>query len=280
MVGAELLKRLRQAGVSVTGTTRRRERVGADIVHLDLSQEVQGWRPPGRIDVAILCAGVIGIQACEDQPLESRLVNVDAIASLARNLSQAGAFVIYLSSNQVFDGTAPFRTPADVCCPVTEYGRQKAEAEQRLLEEGSAGSILRLTKILGPTNPLFATWRKSLHQGQSIQPFSDLTFAPVPLSSVAGTVSLLAARRLGGIFHLSGERDITYEEAALMGARAIGADTNLVRPVKAPGNPPPAQTASAHATLDMNALKIATGLVPPDVQWTVETAFRNPALLV
>ena len=122
MVGSALITRLRQTGARVLGTTRRRENVSEECLHLDLADNVQQWRPPQPVDVAILCAGVTALQACKNNPTESAKINVAGLTQLARNLFRDGAFVIYLSTNQVFDGSVPFRSAHDPRCPVTEYG--------------------------------------------------------------------------------------------------------------------------------------------------------------
>ncbi len=279
MVGSALLARLRQAGLCVLGTTRRPDRVNEECLHLDLAEDLQQWLPPQPVDVAVLCAAEARIQACKNNPAETARINVEGISQLAMNLQSRGAFVIFLSTNQVFDGSVPRRSPGDPCCPVTEYGRQKAEAERRFRQSGGAGAIVRFTKIQGPRNPLFTTWAESLRRGQRIQPFSDMTLAPVPLSCAVSALLLIAARRLPGIFHVSGERDVTYEEAARAGAGAMRADPRLVMPVKAAQNGIDSEPLPLHTTLDTDGLKSALGMVPPSVQWTIETAFLNPQLL-
>jgi len=274
MVGGALIARMRQAEAEVTGTTRRLGSPG-ELLHLDLSTDLSSWRPPQPGGTAILCAGVTGVQACEDDPAGSRRVNVEGIVQVAKNLHAAGVFVIYLSTNQVFDGSAPFRAPTDPTCPVTEYGRQKAEAERQLTAAGTVGVIVRLTKVLGPRNSLFSGWTQSLRAGQGIQAYSDMTFAPVPLSCVVDVLLLLAARRLGGIFQVSGEKDITYATAAQIGAEALGVEPRLVQSVKSAA----ARSVPIHTTLNVDSLKSATGVVPPAVRWTVETTFMQPQLL-
>jgi len=57
--------------------------------------------------------------------------------------------VLFLSSNQVFDGTAANVAADSVPCPVSEYGHQKARAEAALRDRmlrGAPVAILRLAK--------------------------------------------------------------------------------------------------------------------------------------
>jgi dTDP-4-dehydrorhamnose reductase len=279
MVGSALLARLREAGLSAMGTTRRPEHVNEQCLHLDLAEDLQQWRPPQPVAAAVLCAAEARVQPCKNNPAQTARINVEGISQLAKNLQAQGAFVIFLSTNHVFDGSVPFRSPRDSCCPVTEYGRQKAETERRLRQSGAAGAIVRFTKILGPRTSLFATWAEALRRGQSIQPFSDMMMAPVPLSSAVSALLLIAGRRLPGIFQVSGERDVTYEAAARAGAGAMGADPRLVMPVKAAQAGFDSEPLPLHTTLDTETLKSALGMVPPSVQWTIEAAFLNPQLL-
>jgi dTDP-4-dehydrorhamnose reductase len=280
MLGNALITRLRQTGLCVLGTTRRRELVNENCLHLDLAEDLQAWRPPRPVDAAILCAGETRIQACKDNPAQTSKINVEGVLQIATNLQSQGAFVIYLSSSQVFDGSVPFRSPRDPCCPVTEYGRQKAEVERRLSGAGSPAAIVRLTKVLGPRTPIFATWAESLRRGRDIQAFSDMALSPVPLSCVVSILPLIAGRRLPGIFHVSGERDISYEAAARAGAAAMGADPGLVKPVQAARNGvDTGPFLPVHTTLDMEVLRLSLGIVPPSVEWTIKTAFTRPELL-
>ena len=279
MVGNALLTRLRQTGFSVLGTTRRRDHVNQECLYLDLADDLRHWRPPHPVDVVLLCAGETRMQACRNNPAESAKINVQGVLQLAKNLQSGGAFIICLSTNQVYDGSVPFRSPRDPCCPITEYGRQKAEVERRLSQAGAPGAIVRLTKILGPRTPPFASWAEALRRGQSIHPRSDMTLAPVPLSCVVSVLLLIAGRRLPGIFHVSGDRDVSYEAAARAGASALGADPRLLKPVKAGENEVDSEPSPVHTTLDMEVLKLTLGIVPPSAPWIIETAFVHPQLL-
>ena len=88
-------------------------------------------------------------------------------ARLAQALSASGAFPVLLSTNLVFDGTVPYRGPDDPVCPRTEYGRQKAAAERAVLAAG--GAVVRLTKVLGPDDPLVTGWVARLRRGEPVE---------------------------------------------------------------------------------------------------------------
>ena len=124
---------------------------------------------------------------------------------------------------------------------MTEYGRQKAEAEAALLAPyaplasgapGASGGdvlVVRLTKVITPGD-LFDQWRKDLLAGKTIRPFSDMPVAPVSLEAAAAVLAELAATGASGIRHVSAPRDISYAEAARRLAERLGVSPDLVRP--------------------------------------------------
>lgn len=279
MIGAALLQRLTRSGLDARGTTRRHDAVTDTNHFLDLSAVPDSWNPSDPVDVAILCAGATRLKACKENPKESRLINVDGIVKVAEILRKQGAFVIHLSTNQVFDGTRPLVTPSNATSPVTEYGRQKAEAERRLTEAGTVDAIVRLTKVMGPVNALIEGWKRDLLAGRTITSFSDMTLAPVPLSSVLSVLTMIAQERRIGTFHVSGERDITYADAARIGAEVLGVSPKLVQPVHSAHTDPASEPSPVNTSLNIDLLKATFGIAPPEVRWTIETAFLSPQLL-
>ncbi|MBI4963464.1 MAG: sugar nucleotide-binding protein [Desulfomonile tiedjei] len=279
LVGRALLSHLRRAGRSAVGTTRRAEMVGEACLPLDLSQDLSQWQCPFPVKVAVLCAGVTSLDVCRKNPENTELVNVRSLTTLARNLASQGAFVIFLSTNQVFDGSVAFRHEDDAYCPVTEYGRQKARAEQEIARLGNAAVIVRFTKILGPGQPLFAEWAKEMKRGHTIHPFSDMYFAPVPLSCAVSVLGLVSDRLLSGILQVSASTDLSYADAAFMGAEIMGVRKDLVQPVQAREKLGLSEPIPGNTTLNIDRIRSHLGIEPPDVRWTIQTAFLNPKAL-
>lgn len=182
--------------------------------------------------VAYICAAITSIKACEEDPSGTANINLTGTATLGDLLHNAGAFVIFPSSNAVFDGSRPYLNPDTSASPVTEYGRQKAGIERQLLSMGRA-SVGRFTKVVSGDLPLFREWILSLKQGRPIYPLSDLLFAPVTLQFAVSVLKWAGSRRQEGIFHVSGEEDLSYGEFARRLASRMEADAGLVRPISA-----------------------------------------------
>jgi dTDP-4-dehydrorhamnose reductase len=250
-----------------------------DCVYLDLTEDDGNWKSRFPISTATICAAITKAQACKDDPAYTAKVNVQGISSLIGNLVAAGAFVIFLSTNQVFDGERPFQLPNAPLSAVTEYGRQKAEVEHRLGQYGDSVAIVRFAKILGPHASLIPGWVQTLRAGKIIHPFTDMTMAPVPLSCAVTVLTLIGQLRLSGIIQVSGQEDITYAEAAHFGAEALGVDPQLIQPVKAAEQGAYTEPIPTYTTLNVDRLMETTGILPPSVHWTIRTAFATPDLL-
>lgn len=278
-IGSSLIMHLRKSGVNVIGTTKHRELVNNSRIYLDLSEDMGNWSCPEQVKTAIICAGVTKIDLCQRDPALTSLINVDRVSSLINKLVENNIFVIYLSTNQVFDGTMPYRRSEEPTSPATEYGRQKVEVEQNINKFGDAVAIVRFSKVLGSNIPLIAEWKEDLKSGRTISPFSDMTMAPIPLSSALSVLHLLCELRLPGLLQVSGNLDISYSEAAYFGARLLGVDPNLIQPVTAQKSIHFTGYAPKYTSLNIDRLKNDLGIEPPDVWWTIEKAFLQPQIL-
>ena len=272
-LGRALADRLRRDGERVLETTRRPGTVSEGRILLDLASDVSGWLPPCQVSVAYLCAAVTSLERCRKEPAMSAAINVHSVVALARNLVAGGTFIIFPSTNLVYDGSLPFRQADDPMCPLTEYGRQKAEAERQLLGLGHLTSIVRFTKILGPDVHLFKGWLKALRMGEIIHPFSDMVLSPVSLPFAVGVLRRIAEARLPGIVQVSGAEDVTYEQVAKHIARYIEASPDLVQSRKAKEAGLQLEAIPSHTTLDMTRLRLEFGIEPPSVWSAVDSVF-------
>jgi dTDP-4-dehydrorhamnose reductase len=210
--------------------TSRRDSMGGDLLKWDLEGEPSTWEIPRASTVAVICAAATRLSECESNPRRARKVNVEAPTLIARILQEKGLFIILLSTSLVFGGHRQAAHWNDPLQPETAYGRQKADAESAIMATGPQVAILRITKVVHPGLRLFTDWEKCLRRGVTIEPFNDVVFSPVPVNDVADAILEIARAFEPGIFQLSGERDITYAEAATLLASRIVAPVSLIKP--------------------------------------------------
>lgn len=278
-VGSALAVRMAAAGVSVAGSTRRPVPAaesggigGIEKIRLDLADDLSDWRPPGRFDVAYLCAAMTGLAACRDAPEMSDRINRRNTLLLARRLAEAGTFVVFLSTSLVLDGLTARAAPGSPHAPSCDYGRQKAAVELGIAELGGSGATVRLTKVVHPAMPVLSTWVTELAAGCPVMPFSDLGMAPVSvghvvdalmgIGAVAGRTAA-AGQREGGLFQISAAWDIGYADAAFHLAARLGAHPDLVRPCRSDEAGVLLVANPRYTSLDTGRLEHGCGIATP-----------------
>ncbi len=268
LVGGALRTYWRHARRAVTGTSLLPVAGDPEVVPLDLAGGGPAcWPtlPPAR--AAVLCAAITSLEACRRDPVGTREINVVRTLALARRLAEEGCFVVFISSNLVFDGTRPRRHPDDAACPQTEYGRHKAEAEAGLASLGDRVAIVRLTKVWHPGLALLRGWRERLERGEPIQPFTDLACAPISLETVVRVLAQVADEARSGIWQLSAAADVSYAAIAGRLAERLGCAAALVRPVAA-ASTGRLEHCPAHTTLEAARAASLLGVPVPE-PWTV-----------
>jgi dTDP-4-dehydrorhamnose reductase len=226
-IGRQLRIHLTANGAEPLVTSRRAARMGNSVLPLDLSEaSLEAFERP--IGVAWLCAAITSLEECHRDPEATRRVNVAGTIQLAERLLNAGAFVVFLSTNLVFDGERPFASAEEPHSPRTEYGRQKAIVEAFFERHRERAAIVRFTKVLSPGEARFREWRDRLASGGEVRAFGDLPFSPIPLALVVEALARIGSERMAGLWQFSGAEELTYREAAMRLAAAVGADPSRV----------------------------------------------------
>ena len=275
LVGRAYFEYLQATETLVLGTTRRHEALDESHIYLDLASDLSQWSCPQNVKVAVLCAGITSLAVCQDDPAGTWRVNVEGKSALVNQLLMGGAHIIYLSTSAVFDGSIAF-CPVDASPnPMTEYGRQHAESERRLQALGDSATIIRFTKIIGPELPLLSGWVRSLKCGNQVSPYSEMVMAPIPVSFAVEVIDRVAKSSINGIFHASGNFDVTYADTASFFAKTLGADPDLVQPINSERGNWDNGSVPSHTTLDNSRISSEFGIEQPDVWETLREVCLN-----
>jgi dTDP-4-dehydrorhamnose reductase len=273
-IGAATARTLAERNIAGMATTRRRDRVGAQRPFLDLTAPLDDWRPPEGTTSACICFAVARLAACAADPAGSTHINVTQTLALVDRLLAQNIHVLFLSTNQIFDGSRA-NVPADAPhSPVSEYGRQKAQGEAGLIERMARGapvSILRLAKVMSPRMVLIRDWIDALKQGKPVRAFRDMAMAPVPATLASDVILALMQNRAEGIFQLTGPRDVSYADTGRYLAARLGADPLLVEETSALDNGLPVGATPRNTTLDSSAIRERFALQCPDAWPVIDT---------
>ena len=103
------------------------------------------------VGTIINCAAYTNVEKAEDEPELCRCINCEGVAVLAAAALKAGAALIQISTDFVFDGSkgAPY-LETDTPSPLSAYGRSKAESEDIMIASGVSGIIIRTAWLYSP----------------------------------------------------------------------------------------------------------------------------------
>jgi dTDP-4-dehydrorhamnose reductase len=179
-------------------------------------------------EIVLHLAGNKDVFALERMPELAWRANVETTKNLVAALKGSETFVIYISTDYVFEGTAGPYAEASPARPTTEYGRSKLAAEACLLESGLRVAIARSAALFGFPNDFVSVVRDCLTARKPFAAFSDLVSNPTFVEDLSAMLMRLMDARLTGIFHLCGSEPMSREEFAKKIACAFRLDPSLV----------------------------------------------------
>ncbi|MDE2491257.1 MAG: SDR family oxidoreductase [Elusimicrobia bacterium] len=243
-----------------------RSAAGPGALALDLAQPASIERAfaAARPAAVVHSGAIAGPDDCERDPERARRVNAEATRVLAGLCAKAGARLVFVSTDLVFDGARGLYAEGDAPRPLSVYGRVKREAEEAVLALTPGAFVLRVSSVYGRPlggRPCFVERvRRALAGGREFAAFVDEVRSPTDADQLAGVVGrLLDGAAPAGLYHWSGGERSTRFETARAAARAFGLDERLVRPARAGDSPAPRPRDSS---LDPSCLAGLLGLAP------------------
>ena len=121
---------------------------------------------------------------------------------------------IFISSDYVFNGYKGNYSDIEQPNPDTNYGKSKYLAEQLIQEKSKLYSIIRVGSILGRGSKFFDWLVEGLNTKLSIDLYDEI-ISPTPLEMVYLALERCIEKNLIGIFHISGNRNISKFQIGL-----------------------------------------------------------------
>ena len=185
-----------------------------------------------RPDVIVHSAALTDVDRCEREKELAYRMNVEGTRAVAEGARRAGSFLVYISTDYVFDGQRGLYREEEETNPVSYYGLTKLLGEEFCLD---LGCIARTCVIYG-SRPAsgkvnFALWLlKTLESGKEVRVVRDQFITPTLNSNLAAMVLEAAERRFSGIYHFSGATRVSRYDFACQLARAFDQDHRLIIP--------------------------------------------------
>jgi dTDP-4-dehydrorhamnose reductase len=163
------------------------------------------------------CAAYTNVDGAESDEATAERVNADAAGNLARACKAAGARLVHVSTDYVFDGTK--REPwieSDAPNPLGAYGRTKLHGEEQVTAELGDHAIVRTAWLFGPHGPNFvATMLRLAGDNDEVSVVTDQVGSPTFAGHLAPALVDMAERSDTGIFHGAGAGSCSWYELTL-----------------------------------------------------------------
>ncbi|MDP8236521.1 MAG: SDR family oxidoreductase [Candidatus Erginobacter occultus] len=192
--------------------------------------------------VIIHCAAVTSPAACLADPELAREVNVAGTERVARAAAAAGARMIYISTDRVFDGKRGDYREADPPNPLGSYGRSKLAGENLVREIVPDHLVLRLPLMYGPPSPFSGSFVEFMREGfggkTALNLFTDQFRTPLYVEDAGRGIELILKHpEMTGLYHLGGSERIDRAEFGYRMAEVFNCDPAVINPVRMADQP-------------------------------------------
>jgi dTDP-4-dehydrorhamnose reductase len=254
MLAHDLVPALRAAGHAVTALGRP---------DLDVTDAAECLAGVAGHDVVVNTAAWTAVDDAERHEAQAFSVNAVGAANLARAVGRAGARLVQLSTDYVFDGTATTPYAADhPVAPCSAYGRTKAAGEWAVRALCPDGLVVRTAWLYGSGGSNFvATMLRLASERDTLSVVDDQVGQPTSTVEVSALlVRLLDAGLPAGIFHGTAAGAATWYGLARATFELSGLDPDRIAPATTASFPRPARR-PAYGVLSHDSLT-AAGIEP------------------
>ncbi len=185
-----------------------------------------------RPDILLHTAAYTDVNGCAQDPQKALRINGLGTHNLAAVTAQLGIAMLYISSNEVFDGKLGCAYHEYAAAkPVNAYGSSKWYGERALAQVNPRHYIVRTAWLFAPggQNFLHAIFRAA-QQGRELRVVTNEVSNPTATSDLAAAIGRLIESERYGTYHLVNEGGISRWGLARFALDAAGfADTAITR---------------------------------------------------
>lgn len=262
----DLIPRLDPAGFSVLGL----DSTGLDITDREKVLKAVGEARPGFI---INCAAYTKVDLAEKERERAFAVNRNGAANLAAAAKEAGAPLIHVSTDFVFDGSksTPYRED-DRANPLCAYGESKLAGEEEVIKALGEHIIIRASWLYGAHgNNFVKTIIRHASERDSLRVVYDQAGGPTWTVDLCGAIiEVLNALKNGGkaygVYHYSDEGVASWYDFAEEIVEAAKEKTRIrckkIEPIRSEEYPTPARR-PAYSVMDKRKIKETFGVDIP-----------------
>ena len=193
-----------------------------DVAELDITQPdaIREMVQREQVDFIINAAAYTAVDKAESDETMAYLLNEKAVGNLADAAKEAGAMLLHISTDYVFDGKSDTPYPTDATPnPLSVYGKSKWAGEQAILRSGCKAVIVRTAWLYSPYgNNFVKTMLRLATTKESIGVVSDQMGCPTLAADLAELLIRILQKsdNLQGVsvYHFANQGKISWYDFA------------------------------------------------------------------
>lgn len=250
LLGRQIMLALQDGQWEVRGLYSSRAHSQPDLVQCDLLKEGEVARllAEFRPDAVIHSAAERRPDVVFKQPQVARKLNIEVTQHLAEACQKHNSFLIFLSTDYIFDGKNPPYATDATPHPLSTYGEQKVEGENITLETCSSSCVVRVPLLFGPMEYMKESGVTALHieleKGVKKADHTQSRY-PTYTPDVARVLKKMLqvnfqSKKLGGIYHWQANERLTKYDMIIEVASILQIESSeIVASLDAPKFPRP-----------------------------------------
>ncbi len=238
-----------------------------DITHREVCREkIMEIHP----DIVIHAAAYTQVDECESFPEKANQVNAYGAKNVAEACRESGAFMVYYSSDYIFDGTSPVPYSEEATPrPLSVYGRSKWAGEQSVMDTLPDHHLIARTAWLFGRNGRNFVDRMIQLAGETtpLRVVDDQVGCPTYASDLARATQFLLSHGATGIYNVTNSGHTTWYGFASYFLKLVSPHTTIL-PIRTSEYPLPA-TRPSYSVLSTDKYVQCTGVPLPSWQEAV-----------
>jgi len=187
---------------------------------------------PGAV---VHAAALTEVDKCESERELAWKINVEGTENIAKLCKKHRAFLVYVSTDYVFDGEKGMYKETDKPAPINYYGYTKLKGEESVKNYANQHCIARTSVIFGSipaTGKInFALWLlDKLEKKEKVKIVTDQWNSPTLNTNLANMILEAAEQKITGVYHLAGATRINRYDFSNLVAKTFNLDTDLIEP--------------------------------------------------
>ena len=224
MLGQDVVAAARRAGHDVVALARAE----LDVTDAAAVRRAIAEAAPAAV---VNCAAWTDVDGAEAEEEAATAINGTGAGNVAAATAAAGALLVHVSTDYVFDGTAtePYTESAAVA-PQSAYGRSKLAGERAVAESAPRSAIVRASWLFGAGGKNFVdTMLKLGAERDEVTVVDDQVGCPTFTGHLAQALVEIAERGQTGLLHVAGGGECSWHDLAVAAYEERGLQTTVHR---------------------------------------------------